>query len=112
MDSDCSCLSIVQEWKQLAVGCNSDGRGFAVAYRSGIRNKISEVHVLLIGHFDKRHPFSGEQAMQEPALAILAARLVIELSSHDLWNDDRVRKGCENALSVRASVQVDHDARV
>ena len=50
--------------------------------------------------------------MQESARAIFAARLVLELSSHDLRDDDGVGKGSENALSVRASVQVDQDARV
>ena len=50
--------------------------------------------------------------MQESALRILAARLVVELSSYDRRNGDGVRNGRENALPIRAGVQIDQYARV
>ena len=93
VDSQRSRLSIIYERKELAFGRNRDGRGFAVAERRRAGGKICEEHFLLVGHFAERHPSSSDQAMQKSVFAILAARFVFELTSHDLRDDDAVGNG-------------------
>jgi hypothetical protein len=50
--------------------------------------------------------------VQKAVLAVPAARLVLQLSSHDLRHDDIVGDGREDALSIFASVKVDQNTRV
>ncbi len=42
--------------------------------------------------------------MQKAVLAVLPARLVLQLSNHDLGHDDIVGNGREDALAIFASV--------
>ena len=93
VDSQRSRFSIIYERKELAFGRNRDGRCFAVAEGRRARGKIGKEHFLLVGHFAERHLSSSDQAMQKSVFAILAARFVFELTSHDLRDDDAVGNG-------------------
>ncbi|MFZ3351959.1 MAG: hypothetical protein WA268_13920 [Xanthobacteraceae bacterium] len=68
--------------------------------------------VLRVGHSGERHDSTRHEIMQKAVLAVLPARLVLQLSSHDRGHDDIVGNRREDALAIFASVKVDQHTRI
>ena len=67
---------------------------------------------LRIGHICERHDSTRHKAVEKAVLAVPAARLVLQFFSHNLRDDNIVRNGHEDTLTIFASVKIDQNTRV
>lgn len=98
--------------QKLSGRSDGDRRSFAVVKGGRGRRKVAKIFVFCVGHSGERHNSVCHEAMQKVVLAVPAACLVLQLSSHDLRNDHIVGDGRKDALAIFASMKVDQNARV